>query len=1420
MQGQLFSQDFLHRGVCETPAWQVLGDQALAEMRSHLGTVFARHHAGSTLNEAQTETELITPVLAALGWSERTLPQVNLSGKRREDVPDWLLFPSPEAKDVALQLPRDEQRLRHGIALLEAKRWLRPLDRGDLGEPQDPDAPSSQMLRYLSRADVVSDRAVKWGMLTNGAIWRLYWQDARSRSEEFFEVNLAHALGVAGVQGGLDDPAPDHALRLFLLFFSHAAFMPLPWDASGRTLHAYARNEARLYEEKVSADLGQRVFDEVFPQLADALARADLHAETHSIGYGQFTRPQFTRAYLEQVREATLVLLYRLLFLFYAEDRGLLPVRDARYAEYSVRRIREDVRDKVDAGATFSSTMPKIWLALQGAFQLINKGDDDIGMPAYNGGLFHRARSPLLERTNVPDKVMAPIIDALSRRTEDLLKGWINYRDLSVSHLGGIYERLLEYTLVHEVQARDDYKDKPEINRLAAQPASFARKLSGSYYTHHDLVRLVLRESVGLLADERLAAFDARLGKWSRKHALNPPEWDALDRLDPASAMLDLKICDPAMGSGHFLVALVDFLADRVLEATTAASEHVAAQPWAAHLAEAGRPWQSPVLARLAHIRRSIRQAAAAHGWQVDDAQLDDRHIVRRMILKKTIFGVDKNPMAVELAKTALWLHTFTVGAPLSFLDHHLKVGDSLHGERFEAVERGLHALGTLFQQGEMQRLKSAADAIAQVADLTDADIGEVHQSQALAEEAMRQLGPIHAVLDFWRALRWLIPGWPVDRPAQLKKLLKDQPERLAALAQLLGPQINLVTTLSKGELLGHAAPVLAANLLMKEVRELAARETFFHWWTSFPTVFGPGGKGGFDIVLGNPPWDRIKLQQVEWFAERSPAIAAQPRAADRKRMIEALRDVPTRQTASGAHAQVDLWGEYQAAAARAATQARVVGTGRLGSGDYPLLGGGDVNLYSLFVERAQALAAPDGLVALVTPSGIAADKGAAPFFRSLSETGRLGGLFDFENRKALFPDVDSRFKFCVLLFGGPARQFKQARCTFFLRSLDELDTQPERTLVLSTDDFARVNPNTGAAPIFRGRRDADITLGIYARHPVLVRHTPQGEQKAWPVKYATMFHMTNDSGLFLRPEELERGGWRRAPLNRWRKGDAEALPLYVGRMIHQYDHRSASVDLNEDNLKVATLSERAGSAQKQSPDFHPQPQYWVRAEDVPAAQRREWALGFRDIARATDVRTMIAAIVPGTAAGNTLPLLIDENMGTRDAALLLANFNALAFDYITRQKAQTTHLNWYIVEQLPVIAPARFDDPLPDAFAQAARAAGVMNGLHPRPTVADFVIPQVLALSYTAHDLAPFARALGYVDAHGQVLPPIAWSDDERRTRLAALDALFFWLYGLGADDAAYVMDQFPIVREQDERAHGRFRTREDVLDWLRRLT
>jgi hypothetical protein len=569
------------------------------------------------------------------------------------------------------------------------------------------------------------------------------------------------------------------------------------------------------------------------------------------------------------------------------------------------------------------------------------------------------------------------------------------------------------------------------------------------------------------------------------------------------------------------------------------------------------------------------------------------------------------------------------------------------------------------------------------------------------------------------------------------------------------------------------------AHGIMQAAIAKANQEHFLHWELAFPNVW-QNGQGGFDAMIGNPPWDRMKLQEVEWFAERRPQIAQAARASDRKRLIAQLEEDND-----------PLWQEYLAAKSAAESAARVARD----YGDYPLLSGGDINLYSLFVERAQSLIHPHGIVGLLCPSGIAADLGAAKFFRSISTTGRLASLFDFENKKVFFPDVHASFKFCALMFGGEQRTVTTTRCAFYLHTLEEIDS-PAHILNLTAQDFSAVNPNTGAAPIFRTRRDADITTAIYRRQPVLVNHTTDPVSKVWPVRYCRMFDMTNDSSLFKRNDELETQGWYPVGMNHWRKGEAEAVPLYVGRMIYNYDHRSSHVTTNEENLHNAALSNNLTAAEKALPERYPTPQYWVSESDVPENERRSWAIGFRDIARATDMRTMIAAVIPSVAAGNKLPLLLPEATASAEyvnfVPLLLANLNSLAFDFVARQKVQSTSMNWYIVEQLPLIRPEQFEQTLG------------------RNKIADFVRGEVLRLTYTAHDLTPFARDMGYDGA------PFQWDEEDRRHRLARLDALFFNLYNINRDDASYILDTFPIVREHDERAHGRYLTKDLILAYM----
>ncbi|TVR66932.1 MAG: restriction endonuclease, partial [Candidatus Competibacteraceae bacterium] len=799
MQGKLFTQDFVREGIQETDAWQRLDADELARFRARIEAIFGAFPADSQANEAVTETEIIFPVLEALGWA--SLPQQTASGKGRQDVPDVLLFADVAAKRAALAEHGDAQRYRRGAAIVECKRWQRPLDRGDRTDPLDANAPSNQMLRYLSRAEVASERAIQWGLLTNGRYWRLYYQGARSRSEEFLELDLARLAGMKGLPANLLDPADQdaaHFLTVFYLLFGPAGFVPQPSDPENRAFLAIALAETRRWEARVSQDLGALVFERLFPRLVAAIAEHDPAA----------SRPYATD-YLDAVRREALILLYRLLFVLYAEDRNLLPVHDRRYDDYSLRQIRADVARHLDANAVFSARAGRCHRALKDLFQIIGQGDAALGVPPYNGGLFDDRAHALLERLTLPDAVVAELIDGLSRRPVGQERRWINYRDLSVQQLGSIYERLLEYRVVGD-----------GTGQIRVSPTIFARKGSGSYYTHDDLVQLLIRQTVGPLLEERAEAFERQVEALGRLRSPKPQRVRDLQDHDPAAAILELKICDPAMGSGHFLVSLVDYLADQILERMADSTARV-------HWADAAEPYVSPLARRIADIRERILASSQAQGWTVDPAQLDDRHIVRRMILKRVIFGVDKNPMAVELAKVALWLHTFTVGAPLSFLDHHLRAGDALYGERIDQVLDELRAFGALFQKNELARIAVATASMNQIADLTDVDIAEVHQSRHLFEQIDAELAPLRKLLDFWQARRWL----PADHPVWRRGWAELASGRFGDVIEVID-----AGSVVAGDSASDEAGAIRA--LLRQARELAEQEGFLSWAIAFPTVW------------------------------------------------------------------------------------------------------------------------------------------------------------------------------------------------------------------------------------------------------------------------------------------------------------------------------------------------------------------------------------------------------------------------------------------------------------------------------------------------------------------------------------------------------------------------------------------------------
>ena len=1322
LPGQLFTDYYLTEGIRDTAEWKdsVSSPGGFDAFRDAVNQRYESVSGYSDPNESVTEAELIRPVLELLGWVDY-LPQQGMVGN--EDIPDLLLFSDATSKDLAAGAEGAEQRYKAAVAVTECKRLGRPLDTRGGETLWTSQTPHGQILKYLLAADGTSEGKVRWGILTSGDVWRLYYSRARPRATGYFEVDVGAAL----------ESNNDDALRLFVLLFRRDSFVLL--DGAKTTFLQAALDEGKRYEERVAEDLSGTVFENVFPRLVSALAdesNGDLGA----------------------AREAALIFLYRLLFILYAEDRGLLPVNDPRYDDYGLRKpVREDIDRRMQDGSAFSSTVSGYYNRIKSLCSQIDKGDPDIGLPPYNGGLFASVAAPMLDEVQLDDAMLAPLIYDLSHAKGEGGRRFINYRDMSVQQLGSIYERLIE----REPVRNDD-------GSIEVRPNSYARKDSGSFFTPQELVDLIIDRTLKPLVEERLSAFENRARELADDNRPVSERRDELLRLDPAEAVLDLKVLDPAMGSGHFLVSTVDFISDYIADLI----EYAPAVPdWM------DGEYVSPLVERVDRIRQEIVTRAHESGWAIDEGQLTDQAIIRRMVLKRCIYGADKNPVTVELAKVSLWLHSFTVGAPLSFLDHHLRCGDSLVGLSVTEATEELNRLGGLFASSAIAQAEGATSGMQQIEEMSDADISEVQESATLFRDVEDKTSDVRGLLDFLCGLNWMTAG--------MKK--KEQAAFEGPLVQTLGSNLDdAYELLARG--MSEPRQDSGFSRIWNDARVIADRERFLHWQVAFPGVWqgwqDTSPHGGFDAVIGNPPWDRIKLQEVEWFASRRPELALAPTAAARRAGIRELRKV--------GGPMVD---DFDAAKERADTIGQLV----RGSGHYPLLGGGDINLYSLFVERAMNLVKPDGIVGLLTPSGIYADKTAARFFKSVSTKGRVSSILDFENRKIFFKDVHASFKFCALIFGGADRRFGETECAFFMHDTEVVD-DPDRCFALAPDDFSRVNPNTGTAPVFRTRRDAEITRGIYERHPVLVDRSDGNERKAWPVRYRTMFHMTNDSHLFRTATQLGSMGFYPVEGNRWKKGDELYLPLYQGRMIGQFDHRANSVRVNPDSTHNPYLSKEVSDEQHADPRFLPQSQYWVPADEVEAelANSRGYTLGFRDIARSTDVRTMIATVSPWAGYGNKVPLLMGGDALT--SALLVANLNSICLDFVLRQKIQSTSLNWYIVEQLPVIASGDYDRKFGDT------------------TTRELVRDHVLGLTYTAHDMRSFAHDLGY---DGE---PFTWDVEARRHLRARLDALYFHLYGLSRADAGYVMETFPIVRRQDEAEFdGKYRTREMVLAYMNAL-
>lgn len=542
-----------------------------------------------------------------------------------------------------------------------------------------------------------------------------------------------------------------------------------------------------------------------------------------------------------------------------------------------------------------------------------------------------------------------------------------------------------------------------------------------------------------------------------------------------------------------------------------------------------------------------------------------------------------------------------------------------------------------------------------------------------------------------------------------------------------------------------------------------------FDWREAFPEVFDASEDEGFDAVIGNPPWERMKLQEREFFALSAPEIATASNAAERRRKIERLEK-----------SNPELYKKYLEAQAQASAQLDYCRR----SGRYPLTGKGDVNTYAVFTELAASLVSSDGRVGLLVPSGIATDHTTRNFFSSLTDSGRLRCLYDFENRRGIFPDIDGRMKFSILVFSGRAAPEAECDYVFFGHSISDL-AERRRHVRLSGEDIALINPNTKTAPIFRSRRDAELTKRVYRRIPVLVDRSGKGERNDWGVSFLRMFDQTNDAELFVEAEELKRKRFRLEG-NRFAKATKEYWPVYEAKMLQMYDHRAASVRVETDNWMRQGQTDESTLAEYGNPQHVPLPRWWVDRKhimDVLGEDIEPALLCYKDVTSATNRRTMIASFVPVSGVVNSAPICrFDPSIDARLRCCFLANINSFAYDFIARQKVGNVHLNYYIVEQLPTLPPYKYEERAP---------------WERKESLLKWVSERVLKLSCTAVDIVPLAEAAEFIggDSHdGRVN---RWKPQERAELMSQLDAAFFLLYGIEREDAEYMLSTFQGVND-----------------------
>ncbi|MBW2000392.1 MAG: hypothetical protein JRJ29_20840, partial [Deltaproteobacteria bacterium] len=953
-------------------------------------------------------------------------------------------------------------------------------------------------------------RKLNWGILTDGARWRLYSTRSSRPYEDFVELPLAEAL----------ENNDDAEYGLFEAFFHKECFLndelgmrndEKKEEGSSFIIHHskldFFREESeRILTEKVKTPFLDQV-DEVLQYICNGFI-----FDTKKSG------EEYTEKERAEIFESAVKLIYRCLFLFYAEARRLLPSDPEKidlYRRHSIQALCQEAR-KFRWGTRHDTDEYDLWKHLKGLVGAVNDGDPEYGIMGYNGGLFddeeekflgqHQLRNDFLSRA----LYLLAFVEPYNNDPEEEYP--IPYEDLEVRHLGELYENILEYTVQLADADRIRRRTKNGVEYLLASQtqkragdtlikkgevyfgeSALERKQTGSYYTPESLVRFLNEKTIiqplrETFEREYRARFDefleqARKGYDAGARRGAAQSAAALVERFAEKEVLNFKVCDPAMGSGHFLVDAANQMAGLVIELfAEIPGEDCEITNYELRITNQGKKTEDGNFSFV--IRNS-----SLNDW-------------RRQITRHCLYGVDLNPLAVNLVKLSLWLNCFASDHRLTFLDHHLRCGNSLIGirslnqlasipERKKERKKKKNPQRLLFDYNDLSSV--LAKTARGVASINQIDEDDTDSQKAALDEALDATTTLRHLADLYTA-------YLMDSDIQAG----DYKELFTAMLNEEGGMMN--------------------KELWEEVQNYSHRHHFFHWPLEFPDVFQDENSSfsthhsslccGFSATVGNPPWDIVKPNPQEFFSAYDPKFRSYKKQEANRVSKKLMADNP---------AIAKRWQEYCDGFAEQSTYFKEPLS-------YSALGKGDINTFKLFLEQFFTVLKDGGRMGIVVPSGIYTDQGCQPLREMFFNQSRIEFLYCFENRwPTVFTAVDGRFKFVTFgtQKGGKTDRFK---CAFMEHGPERLPVIDANALKMSVKQVKKFSPDTLSVMEFKSQRDIDITAKIYGDWPLL------GEklEDTWNVKFRRELDMTNHSHLF--------------------KTTPTDCPLYEGKMIWLFD--------------------------------------------------------------------------------------------------------------------------------------------------------------------------------------------------------------------------------------------------------------------------